>query len=94
MAQSGHRKENGGGEGSYQEKADKRVNFRCTSLYFSFCRDRIVFTTNSLVFIRHHIYVPLYPFCHSVTPSPAPLVSTNLFSLSMCLFACLLSTYE
>ena len=57
------------------------VNFRCSSLYFSFFIDCIMFTTNSPVFICHHNYVPLYPF---ILPIPAsPLVTTNLFSLSI-----------
>ena len=38
------------------------VNFRCTSLYLGFCIDCIVFTTKSLVSVRYHTYVPLYPF--------------------------------
>ena len=52
------------------------VNFRCALLCISFCIDCIVLTTNSLVFICHRTYVPLYPFC------PPSLVTINLFSFS------------
>ena len=43
-------------------------NFRCTLLYISFCVDCIVLTSDSLVFICHHTYLPLYPF----RPLPHP----------------------
>ena len=53
------------------------INFRCTLLYFNFCIDCIVFTSRNLAL---SIYVCLYPFC------PSPLLTINLFSISMCLF--------
>ena len=57
-------------------------NFRCTLLQISFCVDCIVLTSNSLVFIRHHTYaLSLLPTSFPLSP----LVTTKLFSLSMCL---------
>ena len=45
-------------------------NFKCTWLLLSFPGDCIVLARNSLIFIHHHIYVPLYTFCSSPNPIP------------------------
>ena len=64
------------------------INFKCTSLYFDFCIDYIVFTTQRLITIRHCTYVPFYSFCHS--PSPLhPFPSGNYQSnLYIYVFVC------
>ena len=57
-------------------------NFRFTLLHIGFSIDCVVLTTNGLVFICRHTYVPVYPF----HPPLSPMVTANLFSLSKCLF--------
>ena len=54
-------------------------NFTCTLLYISFCIDCFVLNPNSLVFTRHHIYVPIYPFCPPPTPFPSGNHQSILF---------------
>lgn len=46
--------------------------------------DCTVFITNSPVSIWHHTDVSLHPF--HPAPTPSPLVTSNLSSLSTCLF--------
>ena len=63
------------------------MNSMCTSPYFNFCIDYIMFTTKSLVSAKispykcHCTNVLLHLFCPP--HPPCPLVTTDVFSISM-----------
>ena len=54
----------------------------CTTSYFYFCVHYSVLTTKNLVSICRCTVDPLYPFHPSPIPTPSPLVTTTLFSVS------------
>ena len=56
----------------------------CTTLYFDSCVCYSMLNSKSLVSIHQHTD-PLYPFCLPSYPSSS-LVTTTLFSVSMCSF--------
>ena len=56
------------------------VHFKCTFLWYMISILYCVPTTQSQIIFCHHIFGPLYPL---LPPTPFPLVSTILFSVSM-----------
>ena len=52
-------------------------------MYFQFCVDYIMFTTQKLIIVHPLTCEPNHPFCPS---SPSPMVTTNPVSVAMCLF--------
>ena len=59
------------------------INFGGTSLYFNFCVDYIMLTTQRLITIHHHTRVPSHPF--PLLSPLLPSVTTNLIPVSICL---------
>ena len=55
----------------------------CITFYFYFYISYNLLTTQNLFSIHHHTADPLYPF-HTPPPTPSPLVTTTLFSVSAC----------
>ena len=52
-------------------------------IYFKFCVDYIMFTTQKLTIVHHLTCEPNHPFY----PLPlSPMVTTNPFPIAMCLF--------
>ena len=54
-------------------------------IYFEFCVDYIVFTTQKLIIVRHLTCEPHHPFCSLPSPPP-PMVTSNPISVALCVF--------
>ena len=59
------------------------ASYMCTTLHFHFCMHYRILIIKHLVSVCHHKVDPLTYFC---LPPTSPLVTTTLFSVSMCLF--------